>query len=141
MSIDDTKNIINAIKKKYQNVIEPARGDICYATTNRQGAVKELTEKCDIIFVVGSENSSNSNRLREISTRAGVPSYLLDSANDLDVSWLANKKNIGLTAGASAPEVLVNEFIENIKKKFTVEIEEVEIVKEDVTFKIPGKLN
>ena len=97
--------IINAIKNKYNTVIEPARGDICYATTNRQTAVKDLTEKCDIIFVVGSENSSNSNRLKEISTRAGVPAYLLDCADDLDVKWLSNKKNIGLTAGASAPEI------------------------------------
>ncbi len=140
LSIDDTKNIINAIKKKYQNVIEPARGDICYATTNRQGAVKELTEKCDIIFVVGSENSSNSNRLREISTRAGVPSYLLDSANDLDVSWLANKKNIGLTAGASAPEVLVQSIINKLKSFGAINVINSEGVEENITFKIPKEL-
>tara|TARA_Y100001936_G_scaffold247112_1_gene292297 strand:+ start:279 stop:1220 length:942 start_codon:yes stop_codon:yes gene_type:complete len=140
LSIDDTANIIQAIKKKYNNVIEPARGDICYATTNRQGAVKELTKKCDIIFVVGSENSSNSNRLKEISTRAGVPSYLLDSANDLDVSWLKNKKNIGLTAGASAPEVLVQSIINKLKGCGAMNVINSDGVEENITFKIPKEL-
>ncbi len=140
LSIDDTANIIQAIKKKYNNVIEPARGDICYATTNRQGAVKELTKKCDIIFVVGSENSSNSNRLKEISTRAGVPSYLLDSANDLDVSWLKNKKNIGLTAGASAPEVLVQSIINKLKSCGAMNVINSDGVEENITFKIPKEL-
>ena len=140
LSIDDTANIIQAIKKKYKNVIEPARGDICYATTNRQGAVKELTKKCDIIFVVGSENSSNSNRLKEISTRAGVPSYLLDSANDLDVSWLKNKKNIGLTAGASAPEVLVQSIINKLKSCGAMNVINSDGVEENITFKIPKEL-
>ena len=140
LSIDDTANIIEAIKKKYKNVIEPARGDICYATTNRQGAVKELTKKCDIIFVVGSENSSNSNRLKEISTRAGVPSYLLDSANDLDISWLKNKKNIGLTAGASAPEVLVQSIINKLKSYGAMNVINSDGVEENITFKIPKEL-
>ena len=140
LSIDDTANIIQAIKKKYNNVIEPARGDICYATTNRQGAVKELTKKCDIIFVVGSENSSNSNRLKEISTRAGVPSYLLDSANDLDVNWLKNKKNIGLTAGASAPEVLVQSIINKLKSCGAMNVINSDGVEENITFKIPKEL-
>ena len=140
LSIDDTANIIKAIKRKYKNVIEPARGDICYATTNRQGAVKELTKKCDIIFVVGSENSSNSNRLKEISTRAGVPSYLLDSANDLDISWLKNKKNIGLTAGASAPEVLVQSIINKLKSYGAMNVINSDGVEENITFKIPKEL-
>jgi len=140
LSIDDTANIIEAIKRKYKNVIEPARGDICYATTNRQGAVKELTKKCDIIFVVGSENSSNSNRLKEISTRAGVPSYLLDSANDLDISWLKNKKNIGLTAGASAPEVLVQSIINKLKSYGAMNVINSDGVEENITFKIPKEL-
>ena len=140
LSIDDTANIIQAIKKKYNNVIEPARGDICYATTNRQGAVKELTKKCDIIFVVGSENSSNSNRLKEISTRAGVPSYLLDSANDLDVTWLENKNNIGLTAGASAPEVLVQSIINKLKSCGAMNVINSDGVEENITFKIPKEL-
>jgi len=140
LSIDDTKNIINAIKNKYKNVIEPAKSDICYATTNRQEAVKELTKKCDIIFVVGSENSSNSNRLKEISTRAGVPSYLLDSADDLDIKWLSNKKNIGLTAGASAPEILVQSIINKLKGFGAIKVIDSEGVEEDITFKIPKEL-
>ena len=140
LSIDDTSAIIDAIKIKYNNVIEPTRGDICYATTNRQNAVKELTEKCDVIFVVGSENSSNSNRLKEISTRAGVPSYLLDSADDLDVKWLSNKKNIGLTAGASAPEVLVQSIISKLKGYGALNVIDSVGVEEDITFKIPREL-
>jgi 4-hydroxy-3-methylbut-2-enyl diphosphate reductase len=140
LSIDDTSAIIDAIKIKYNNVIEPTRGDICYATTNRQNAVKELTEKCDVIFVVGSENSSNSNRLKEISTRAGVPSYLLDSADDLDVKWLSNKKNIGLTAGASAPEVLVQSIINKLKGYGALNVIDSIGVEEDITFKIPKEL-
>ena len=140
LSIDDTKNIINAIKNKYVNVVEPAKGDICYATTNRQAAVKHLTEKCDIIFVVGSENSSNSNRLKEIATRAGVPSYLIDSADDLDVKWLINKKNIGLTAGASAPEILVQSIITKLKRFGALDVIDSIGVEENITFKIPKEL-
>ena len=115
LSVDDTKDIIQVLNKRFPNLKGPIKEDICYATTNRQNAVKDLTKKCDIIFVVGSENSSNSNRLKEISTRSGVPSYLLDCADDLDVKWLLNKKNIGLTAGASAPEVLVQSIINKLK--------------------------
>ena len=140
LSIDDTENIINAIKNKYVNVIEPTKGDICYATTNRQAAVKHLTEKCDIIFVVGSENSSNSNRLKEIATRAGVPSYLIDSADDLDVKWLINKKNIGLTAGASAPEILVQSIITKLKRFGALDVIDSIGVEENITFKIPKEL-
>ena len=140
LSIDDTENIINAIKNKYVNVIEPTKGDICYATTNRQTAVKYLTDKCDIIFVVGSENSSNSNRLKEIATRAGVPSYLIDSADDLDVKWLINKKNIGLTAGASAPEILVQSIITKLKRFGALDVIDSIGVEENITFKIPKEL-
>ena len=140
LSIDDTENIISAIKNKYANVIEPTKGDICYATTNRQAAVKHLTEKCDIIFVVGSENSSNSNRLKEIATRAGVPSYLIDSADDLDVKWLINKKNIGLTAGASAPEILVQSIITKLKRFGALDVIDSIGVEENITFKIPKEL-
>ena len=140
LSIDDTENIISAIKNKYANVIEPTKGDICYATTNRQAAVKHLTEKCDIIFVVGSENSSNSNRLKEISTRAGVPSYLIDSADDLDVKWLINKKNIGLTAGASAPEILVQSIITKLKRFGALDVIDSIGVEENITFKMPKEL-
>ena len=140
LSIDDTENIVSAIKNKYANVIEPTKGDICYATTNRQAAVKHLTDKCDIIFVVGSENSSNSNRLKEIATRAGVPSYLIDSADDLDVKWLINKKNIGLTAGASAPEILVQSIITKLKRFGALDVIDSIGVEENITFKIPKEL-
>ena len=140
LSIDDTENIINAIKNKYINVIEPTKGDICYATTNRQAAVKHLTERCDIIFVVGSENSSNSNRLKEIATRAGVPSYLIDSADDLDIKWLINKQNIGLTAGASAPEILVQSIITKLKRFGALDVIDSIGVEENITFKIPKEL-
>ena len=140
LSIDDTASIINAIKSKYNKIIEPPRSDICYATTNRQNAVKELTNKCDIILVVGSENSSNSNRLKEIATRAGVPSYLIDCANDLDVEWLSNKKNIGLTAGASAPETLVASIISKLKGFGALNVIESEGIEENITFKIPKEL-
>ena len=140
LSIDDTANIIKAIKDKYKKVIEPSRGDICYATTNRQNAVKDLTLKCDVIFVVGSENSSNSNRLKEISTRSGVPSYLLDRADDLDVKWLSNKKNIGLTAGASAPEILVQSIINKLKAYGAINVINATGVEESITFKIPKEL-
>ena len=140
LSIDDTENIVSAIKNKYANVIEPTKGDICYATTNRQAAVKHLTEKCDIIFVVGSENSSNSNRLKEISTRAGVPSYLIDSADDLDVKWLINKKNIGLTAGGSAPEILVQSIITKLKRFGALDVIDSIGVEENITFKMPKEL-
>ena len=141
LSIDDTKNIIETIKTKYKNVIETVKGDICYATQNRQNAVKELTKTCDIIFVVGSENSSNSNRLKEISTRAGVPSYLIDGADDLDIVWVSNKKNIGLTAGASAPEILIQTIINKLKSFGALKVIESDGVKEDIIFKIPKELN
>ena len=140
LSVDDTKDIIKEIKLHFSNVIEPKKNDICYATTNRQNAVKELTDKCDIIFVVGSENSSNSNRLKEIATRAGVPSYLLDSADDLDVKWLHNKKNIGLTAGASAPEILVQSIINKLMGFGAINVINSSGIEENITFKIPKEL-
>ena len=140
LSIDDTKEIIDFIKSKYKKLNEPNRADICYATTNRQNAVKELTKICDIILIVGSENSSNSNRLKEISIRSGVPSYLIDCANDLNVNWLINKKNLGLTAGASAPEFLVQSIIDKLKNFGFSNIINSEGIKENVVFKIPKEL-
>ena len=140
LSIDDTSDIVLALKQRFPLIIGPHKEDICYATTNRQNAVKDLTKKCDIIFVVGSENSSNSNRLKEISTRSGVPSYLLDCADDLDVKWLLNKKNIGLTAGASAPEVLVQSIINKLKGYGAINVINSTGVEESITFKIPKEL-
>ena len=140
LSIDDTLNIINLIKKKYVNVIEPARGDICYATTNRQAAVKDLTEKCDVIFVVGSENSSNSNRLKELAEKCGCKSILIDEFADLDLEELSAYTNISITAGASAPESRVIEIAESLKDYIGAEILEYGNDNENIYFKLPAEL-
>ena len=142
LSVDDTKDIINVLKERFPDIHEPKKDDICYATTNRQAAVKKIAKECDNLFVIGSRNSSNSVRLVEVARNNGCENAeLIHSESSFPLEKIYKCKTIGISSGASAPEVLVNEFIENIKKKFTVEIEEVEIVKEDVTFKIPGKLN
>ena len=142
LSVDDTKDIIDILKSKFPEINEPKKEDICYATTNRQAAVKKIAEKCDAFFVIGSRNSSNSLRLVEVAKNNGCnDSELIHSESNFPIEKISECKTIGISSGASAPEVLVTEFIENIKKEFTVEIEEVEIVKEDITFKIPGKLN
>ena len=142
LSVDDTREIINVLKNKFPEINEPKKEDICYATTNRQAAVKKIAENCDAFFVIGSRNSSNSLRLVEVAKNNGCnDSELIHSESNFPIEKISECKTIGISSGASAPEVLVTEFIENIKKEFTVEIEEVEIVKEDITFKIPGKLN
>ena len=142
LSVDDTKDIIDILKNKFPEINEPKKEDICYATTNRQAAVKKIAENCDAFFVIGSRNSSNSLRLVEVAKNNGCnDSELIHSESNFPIEKISECKTIGISSGASAPEVLVTEFIENIKKEFTVEIEEVEIVKEDITFKIPGKLN
>ena len=142
LSIDDTKNIIAALKVKYPKIKEPFKEDICYATTNRQSAVKKIAENCDMFFVLGSRNSSNSVRLVEVAQQSGCPaSELIHSESLIPYSKIKNCKTIGISSGASAPEVLVNNFIDKIKSEFDVKIEEVEIVKENIVFKVPGKLN
>ena len=142
LSVDDTKNIIAALKVKYPKIKEPFKEDICYATTNRQSAVKKIAEDCDMFFVLGSRNSSNSVRLVEVAQQSGCPaSELIHSESPIPYSKIKNCKTIGISSGASAPEVLVNNFIDKIKSKFDVKIEEVEIVKENIVFKVPGKLN
>ena len=142
LSVDDTKDIIDILKERFPNINEPKKDDICYATTNRQAAVKKIARKCDNLFVIGSRNSSNSVRLVEVAKNNGCKkAELIHSESSFPLEKISKCKTIGISSGASAPEILVKEFIENIKKEFTVEIEEVEIVKEDVTFKIPGKLN
>src|SRR3989338_6573427 len=115
LSMDDTAEIIDALRKRFPNIVGPKKEDICYATQNRQDAVKKLTSECDLILVVGSPNSSNSTRLKELSQKVGVPSYLIDNASEIKREWLAGKERIGLTAGASAPEVLVEEVIQKLK--------------------------
>jgi 4-hydroxy-3-methylbut-2-enyl diphosphate reductase len=142
LSVDDTKNIIAALKVKYPKIKEPFKEDICYATTNRQSAVKKIAENCDMFFVLGSRNSSNSVRLVEVAQQSGcTASELIHSESPVPYSKIKNCKTIGISSGASAPEVLVNNFIDKIKSEFDVKIEEVEIVKENIVFKVPGKLN
>ena len=142
LSVDDTKEIIRELKNKFPEIQEPKKEDICYATTNRQAAVKKIAEKCDMFFVIGSRNSSNSVRLVEVAKKSGCTnSVLMHSESDIPFDKLNNCKTIGISSGASAPEILVENFISSLKEKFKIIIEEVEIIKEEVTFKIPGKLN
>ena len=142
LSVDDTKEIIEKLRKKFPEIKEPKKEDICYATTNRQAAVKKIAEKCEMFFVIGSRNSSNSVRLVEVAKNSGCSSAeLIHSESVIPFEKIANCSTIGVSSGASAPEVLVDEFINNLKKKFVLKIEEIEIIKEEVTFKIPTKLN
>ena len=142
LSVDDTKDIIKILKKKFKDIQETPKEDICYATTNRQMAVKNIAKKCDIFFVIGSRNSSNSVRLVEVAKKSGCSSsYLIHSQSEIPFEKIENANTIGISSGASAPEVLVENFISELKKRFTINIDEVEIIKEDVVFKIPKKLN
>ena len=142
LSVDDTKEIIDALKKKFPNIKEPKKEDICYATTNRQAAVKKIAKECEMFFVLGSRNSSNSVRLVEVARKSGCANALLiHSESIIPFEKIATCKTIGVSSGASAPEILVKNFINDLKNKYSLKIQEVEIVKEDVNFKIPGKLN
>ena len=142
LSVDDTKEIINVLKKKFPNLREPMKEDICYATTNRQMAVKEIAKNCDMFFVIGSRNSSNSVRLVEVAKNSGcLNAVLIHSESEIPYEKISKCSTIGISSGASAPEILVKNFLNSLKEKFELNIEEVEIIKEDVTFKIPGKLN
>ena len=142
LSVDDTKGIINILKNKFPNIREPKNEDICYATTNRQMAVKKVANQCDMFFIIGSRNSSNSLRLVEVASQAGCKkSELIHSESIVPIEKIKDCKTIGISSGASAPELLVKNFIEEIKRNFTVNIEEVKIIDEKITFKIPGKLN
>ncbi len=142
LSVDDTKDIIKILKKKFPNIKEPMKEDICYATTNRQMAVKNIAKKCDLFFVIGSRNSSNSVRLVEVAKKSGCPnSQLIHSQSEIPYELIEKSKTIGISSGASAPEILVNNFINDLKKRFTVNIDEIEAIKENVVFKIPKKLN
>ena len=141
LSVDETKEIIKAIKKKFNDVIEPRKNDICYATTNRQDAVKKIASNCEVFFVIGAYNSSNSIRLVEVAKKyGGRKSILLENIEQFDEKIFKNINSIGLTASASAPEILVQKFIELLEKKFDVEVIQDDFIKEDVNFKIPQKL-
>ena len=141
LSIDDTKDIIKILEKKFPKIKAPVKEDICYATTNRQNAVKQIASSCDMFFVIGSDNSSNSKRLVEVAKKAGCgKSYLINFKNDLPIKEIVECNKIGLTSGASAPEKLVQSFISEIKKHTEISIEETISSKESVTFKLPSSL-
>ena len=142
LSIDDTKEIIKILKNKIQDIREPLKEDICYATTNRQMAVKKIAKKCDMFFVIGSRNSSNSVRLVEVAKKSGcLNARLIHSESEIPYEQIGNSNIIGISSGASAPEILVDNFISDLKNRFTINIDEVEIIKENVVFNIPKKLN
>jgi len=140
LSMDDTAEVIDALRERFPNISGPKKEDICYATQNRQDAVKNLSAQCDLILVVGSPNSSNSTRLMEISEKVGVPSYLIDNASEIKKEWLDDKQCIGVTAGASAPEVLVDAVISQLKEWGAETVEEVPGKIEKVVFSLPREL-
>ncbi|AUO54697.1 4-hydroxy-3-methylbut-2-enyl diphosphate reductase [Ehrlichia canis] len=139
LSVDDTKEIINKLKQKFPNIKGPDLKDICYATQNRQNAVKQLSELVDIVFILGSKNSSNSNRLKELA-KLKAPAFLIDSYKEIDLSLLQNVEKIGITAGASAPEILITEVIDSLKQHLNIKLSNLEITKENIAFNIPKQL-
>ncbi|MCB5188839.1 4-hydroxy-3-methylbut-2-enyl diphosphate reductase [Methylobacillus caricis] len=140
LSIDDAASIVSALQAKFPNITPPRSDSICYATQNRQDAVKVMAKDCDLVVVVGSPNSSNSNRLREVAQNQGIESYMVDNASLLDPAWIVGKKRIGVSAGASAPEVLVQEVIAKLKDLGAADVQELNGVVENVVFKIPRNL-
>jgi 4-hydroxy-3-methylbut-2-enyl diphosphate reductase len=140
LSMDDTAEVIDALRRRFPKIVGPKKEDICYATQNRQDAVKNLTKSCDLILVVGSPNSSNSTRLMEMSQKKGVPAYLIDNASEIRPEWLEGRQNIGLTAGASAPEVLVEEVIRKLKEWGAATVTEAPGIRERVVFSLPREL-
>jgi 4-hydroxy-3-methylbut-2-enyl diphosphate reductase len=141
LSVDDTADIIAALKVRFPNIIEPKKGDICYATTNRQEAVKFMAPQVEVVIVVGSPNSSNSNRLREVADKMGTPAYMVDDADAIDPEWVRGKKRVGVTAGASAPEVLVTAVIDRLKELGTASVRTLDGAIENVTFPLPKGLD
>lgn len=140
LSIDDTIDVIEALKQKYPAIQGPRKNDICYATTNRQQAVRELAKLAQLVLVVGSKNSSNSNRLAELASRMGTPSQLIDGPQDIDPNWLQGVTTIGITAGASAPEILVQSVVDHLKTLGVTKVEELEGCEENTVFEVPREL-
>ncbi|AXQ28956.1 4-hydroxy-3-methylbut-2-enyl diphosphate reductase [Solimonas sp. K1W22B-7] len=140
LSVDDTARVIDALRQRFPQIHGPRKDDICYATQNRQDSVKELAAQCDVVLVVGSKNSSNSNRLRELSELRGVPSYLIDGPQDIDASWLAGRKVVGVTAGASAPEILVKQVVARLRELGGQVAEELPGRQEHIVFSLPQPL-
>jgi 4-hydroxy-3-methylbut-2-enyl diphosphate reductase len=140
LSVDDAQQTINALRARFPAIQGPKKDDICYATQNRQDAVKALARQCDVVIVVGSPNSSNSNRLREVATHQGVPAYMVDKAEDLKPEWLAAARAVGVTAGASAPEILVEEVVARLRELGAESVEQLEGVQETTIFPLPKGL-
>jgi 4-hydroxy-3-methylbut-2-en-1-yl diphosphate reductase len=140
LSVDDTRGVIAALRERFRDLEGPDVSDICYATQHRQSAVRELCEVVDLLLVVGSRNSSNSNRLREIGLEQGLPSHLIADGSELDPAWLTGVRTVGLTAGASAPEELVLDVIETLRRHGEVEVEQIVGVREDIEFRLPPEL-
>lgn len=140
LSVDDASEIIAALRRRFPAIVGPKKDDICYATQNRQDAVKVLAQQCDVVIVVGSPNSSNSNRLREVAANQGIAAYMVDNARELKPEWVMSVRRVGVTAGASAPEVLVRDVVARLKELGAVEIEEARGITENVTFPLPKNL-
>ena len=140
LSVDDASEIIAALRRRFPAIVGPKKDDICYATQNRQDAVKVLAQQCDVVIVVGSPNSSNSNRLREVAANQGIAAYMVDNARELKSEWVMSVQRVGVTAGASAPEVLVRDVVARLKELGAVEIEEARGITENVTFPLPKNL-
>jgi len=140
LSMDDTAKVINALRQRFPAICGPKKDDICYATQNRQDAVKQLALECDLVLVVGSPNSSNSNRLRELAERCGADAYLIDNASDIQEKWLLDKATIGITAGASAPEVLVRAVVETLQNMGATAPQEIPGRAENIRFSMPKEL-
>jgi 4-hydroxy-3-methylbut-2-enyl diphosphate reductase len=140
LSVDDTADIVAALRARFPEIATPHKEDICYATTNRQDAVKAVAGECDVLIVLGSSNSSNSVRLAEVGRKAGVQAHLIDDASRLDLGWLAGAATVGITAGASAPEILVQGVLERLAGLFELDVREVDAARETVTFKLPRAL-
>ena len=141
LSVDDAAAIVAALKRRFPEIVGPKKDDICYATQNRQDAVKFMAPRCDVVIVVGSPNSSNSNRLREVADQLGVPAYMIDSAGELDPAWIAGRPRVGVTAGASAPEVLVQAVIARLRALGAQSVRQLEGVEENVVFPMPKGLH
>ena len=140
LSVDDATIVIDALKGRFPEIQGPKKDDICYATQNRQDAVKALAEQCDLVIVVGSQNSSNSKRLKEVAAGRGVESYLVDSAAEIDAVWLVGKQRIGISAGASAPEILVEQVIARIQASSQAQVTNLLTAEESVSFPLPREL-
>lgn len=141
LSVDDAAEVAQALKARFPNIVEPKKSDICYATQNRQDAIKVMAPQCDLVLIVGSANSSNSNRLREVGERMGIPSFLIDGPESIDPAWLEDKSRIGISAGASAPDVLVQQVIKRLKELGAVSVRNMDGLEEHVSFPLPKGLS